>query len=938
MNQHRGALADQVSDPTNTTYDLETPDNLICPASEIFDQPAVRIALDAAVNQTTDHKIIRSRTVEILSKARIAGRKRIAEAFAVDPFPGRRGTRAYSWLTDQVVGEVLHVAQTYLHPLPNPTEAERIAIIAVGGYGRGEMAAHSDVDLLFLNPYKITPWAESLIESMLYILWDLKLKVGHASRTIKDCIRLGREDFTIRTSLVEYRYLAGDEELAQTLATTLWEELFSGTAAEFIEAKLEERQQRHTKQGGQRYVVEPNVKEGKGGLRDLQSLFWIGKYVHGTQNAKELIAFGVYTEGEFLKFKAAEDFLWSVRCHMHISADRAVDQLTFDMQVDVAERLGYTDHDGRRAVEFFMQDYFRHATTVGELTRVFLTSLEATHTKAEPMLLRLFKRRKKAKAPYKIEQNRLTIADEDAFFADKLNMLGIVEEVLRTGTLMHPDAVRLIAANLDQIDDSLRNDPRARKLFLGIMLKHGNPERGLRRMNELGLLAAFIPEFAPIVAMMQFNMYHHYTVDEHTIQCISHLSKIEREELVEELPLASGILKGGVNRKVLFVALLLHDIGKGRPVDHSVLGAQIARVVGPRLGLSKKDCETVEWLIRYHLLMSDTAQKRDIAEPRTVKGFAKAVKTVERLDLLTVLTVCDIRGVGPGTWNNWKAVLIRNLYAATKDALENGLEDLNRESRENEAKRALRVALSDWKPKDLKLEIGRHYGTYWQGLPGTTHVVFANLLNGISDDRLAIDLMLDEDRDATRVCFAMVDHPGLFSRMTGALALVGANIVDARTYTSKDGYATAVFWIQDADGHPYEAARLPRLQQMIVKTLHGEVVAREALKGRDKIKKRERAFRVPTVITFDNVGSEIYTIIEVDTRDRPGLLYDLTRTLAENHVYIASAVIATFGEQIVDTFYVKDMVGLKYHTESKRDALEKNLREAIIQGAQRAAT
>ncbi|WP_183525256.1 [protein-PII] uridylyltransferase [Yoonia ponticola] len=931
-------MADQVSDPTNTTYDLETPDNLICPASEIFDQPAVRIALDAAVNQTTDHKIIRSRTVEILSKARIAGRKRIAEAFAVDPFPGRRGTRAYSWLTDQVVGEVLHVAQTYLHPLPNPTEAERIAIIAVGGYGRGEMAAHSDVDLLFLNPYKITPWAESLIESMLYILWDLKLKVGHASRTIKDCIRLGREDFTIRTSLVEYRYLAGDEELAQTLATTLWEELFSGTAAEFIEAKLEERQQRHTKQGGQRYVVEPNVKEGKGGLRDLQSLFWIGKYVHGTQNAKELIAFGVYTEGEFLKFKAAEDFLWSVRCHMHISADRAVDQLTFDMQVDVAERLGYTDHDGRRAVEFFMQDYFRHATTVGELTRVFLTSLEATHTKAEPMLLRLFKRRKKAKAPYKIEQNRLTIADEDAFFADKLNMLGIVEEVLRTGTLMHPDAVRLIAANLDQIDDSLRNDPRARKLFLGIMLKHGNPERGLRRMNELGLLAAFIPEFAPIVAMMQFNMYHHYTVDEHTIQCISHLSKIEREELVEELPLASGILKGGVNRKVLFVALLLHDIGKGRPVDHSVLGAQIARVVGPRLGLSKKDCETVEWLIRYHLLMSDTAQKRDIAEPRTVKGFAKAVKTVERLDLLTVLTVCDIRGVGPGTWNNWKAVLIRNLYAATKDALENGLEDLNRESRENEAKRALRVALSDWKPKDLKLEIGRHYGTYWQGLPGTTHVVFANLLNGISDDRLAIDLMLDEDRDATRVCFAMVDHPGLFSRMTGALALVGANIVDARTYTSKDGYATAVFWIQDADGHPYEAARLPRLQQMIVKTLHGEVVAREALKGRDKIKKRERAFRVPTVITFDNVGSEIYTIIEVDTRDRPGLLYDLTRTLAENHVYIASAVIATFGEQIVDTFYVKDMVGLKYHTESKRDALEKNLREAIIQGAQRAAT
>ncbi|MFT5626624.1 MAG: [protein-PII] uridylyltransferase, partial [Lentimonas sp.] len=427
-------------------------------------------------------------------------------------------------------------------------------------------------------------------------------------------------------------------------------------------------------------------------------------------------------------------------------------------------------------------------------------------------------------------------------------------------------------------------------------------------------------------------------VDEHTIQCISHLSKIEREELIEELPIASGILKGVVNRKVLYVALLLHDIGKGRPEDHSVLGAQIARIVAPRLGLNKKDCETVEWLIRNHLLLSDTAQKRDISEPRTVKGFAKAMKTVERLDLLTVLTVCDIRGVGPNTWNNWKAVLIRNLYAATRDALENGLEDLNRETRETEAKRALRGALVDWKPKAIKTEVSRHYGPYWQGLPGPTHVVFAKLLADISDDKISVDLMLDEDRDATRVCFAMVDHPGLFSRMTGALALVGANIVDARTYTSKDGYATAAFWIQDADGHPYEAVRLPRLQQMIVKTLNGEVVARDALNDRDKIKKRERAFKVPTVITFDNVGSEIYTIIEVDTRDRPGLLYDLTRTLANNHVYIASAVIATFGEQIVDTFYVKDMVGLKYHTEGKRVALEAKLRAAIVQGAQRAVT
>ncbi len=935
MNKPQEVLAAPASDST-LLHDDGTPDGLICPASAIFDTDAVTAQIDEAIANASSEKEIRAATVDALAQARTAGMLQIASAFKAQPFASRPTTRAYSWLTDQVVKTVLRVATQQLHPLPTPTESERLSLIAVGGYGRGEMAPHSDVDLLFLTPYKITPWAESVIESMLYMLWDLKLKVGHASRTVKDCLRLAKEDYTIRTSLVEYRHLAGDAALASELGDRLWSELFKSTASDFIEAKLEERATRHRKQGGQRYMVEPNVKEGKGGLRDLQSLFWISKYVHGVKDAAELVNLGVFTAEEFETFVNAEDFLWAVRCHLHLIAGRPTDQLTFDMQVEVADAMGYTDHGGRRGVEHFMQAYFRQATHVGELTRIFLTALEANHTKQQPMMARLLKRRKKAKPPYAIKQNRLTVANEKAFLADKLNILRIFEEALRTGTLLHPDAMRLISANLDQIDAEMRENKEARRIFLDLMLKHGNPERALRRMNELGVLAAFIPEFAPIVAMMQFNMYHHYTVDEHTIQCISNLAQIERKELNEELPVVSGILERGVNRKVLYVALLLHDIGKGRKEDHSVLGAQIARKVAPRLGLNKKECETVEWLIRYHLLLSDVAQKRDIAEPRTVQGFAKAVKSVERLDLLTALTVCDIRGVGPGTWNNWKAVLIRNLYKATKSALQTGLEDLNRETREAEAKRALRTALSDWDSKALKIEMGRHYGPYWQGLPLAAQIVFARLLREIADDEISIDLMLDEDRDATRACFAMVDHPGLFSRMTGALALVGANVVDARTYTSKDGYATAVFWVQDNDGNPYEANRLPRLRKMIERTLKGEVVAQDALKDKDKIKKRERAFKVPTNISFDNDGSEIYTIIEVDTRDRPGLLYDLTRTLANSHVYIASAVIATYGEQVVDTFYVKDMVGLKYHSEAKRAGLERKLREAIAQGAERA--
>lgn len=901
-----------------------------------LDASALDARLDAAVSSLGNPQAIRAEAVSILATTYRETRAAIADAFANTSRDAHFITRAYADLTDCLIRGTLRLVTTHLHPLQAPTATEKIAVVAVGGYGRGEMAPYSDVDLLFLTPYKITPWAESVVESMLYILWDLHLKVGHSVRTVKDCIRLGRQDYTIRTSLLEHRHIGGDHNLTKELTKKLWRELFRSTGSEFIEAKLEERAKRLKKQGGlQRYVLEPNVKEGKGGLRDLQSLFWIAKYLHQVKSRQDLLSLGFFHPEEFDAFGRAEDFLWAVRCHLHLIAGRAADQLTFDMQVEVANRMGYQDGGGRRAVEHFMQDYFLQATHVGDLTRIFLTALEENHLKKEPMLIGLFRRRR-ARAPYRIRQNRLDIANETSFLSDKLNVLRVFQEALRTGVLLHPDAMRLISANLHLIDNEVRNSPEAQSIFLDLLLKHGNPERGLRRMNELGVLAAFLPEFEPIVAMMQFNMYHHYTVDEHIIQCISTLAQIEREELVEELPIASQILKEGVNRKILYVALLLHDIGKGRPEDHSVLGAQIARKVSPRLGLSSDECETVEWLVRHHLLMSDMAQKRDIADPRTVRDFAKAVKTKKRLDLLTVLTVCDIRGVGPDTWNNWKAMLLRDLYRQTADALENGLEDINREKREDEAKRALRAALPDWSTKDLRAETARHYGPYWQGLDTETQSVFAGLLKDLDHDEIRIDLHPDADRDATRACFTLADHPGIFSRLAGALALSGANVVDARTYTSKDGYATAVFWVQDAEGTPYEEERLPRLRDMIERTLKGEVFARDALKTKGKIKKREREFRFPTSITIDNEGSDIYTIIEVDTRDRLGLLFDLTRTLAANNIYIASAVIATFGAQVIDTFYVKDMFGLKIHAQTKREALEKKLRQAIEQGAQEA--
>ncbi|MBT8460777.1 MAG: [protein-PII] uridylyltransferase, partial [Boseongicola sp.] len=403
----------------------------------IFDEEAVRAAIAKRLSGGADGPAVRRVTVEVLKAAISTGRSTIEEAFEQAPLAARPAVVSYSYLTDGVVRTALHVAQTYLHPNPNPTEGERIAVMAVGGYGRGEMAPFSDVDLLFLNPWKITPWAESLIESMLYICWDLHLKVGHSSRTVKDCIRLGKDDYTIRTALLEHRFLAGDPGIAKELADKLKSELFKKTASEFIEAKLAERAERHRKQGGQRYLVEPNVKEAKGGLRDLQTLYWIGKYIHGVNKAAELVNVGLLRQDEYDDFVSAETFLMAIRNHLHIAAGRAMDTLTFDMQVEVARRMGYVDKAGRRGVEVFMQDYFRHATTVGELTRIFLTALEAKHVKQAPSLVSLFRRRRKVGDQYTIKQNRLNVTRLKPFLADNLNLLRIFDEALRTGYLLH---------------------------------------------------------------------------------------------------------------------------------------------------------------------------------------------------------------------------------------------------------------------------------------------------------------------------------------------------------------------------------------------------------------------------------------------------------------------------------------------------------------------
>ncbi|MEL7348777.1 MAG: [protein-PII] uridylyltransferase, partial [Pseudomonadota bacterium] len=807
---------------------------------------------------------------------------------------------------------------------------ERLSVIAVGGYGRGEMAPFSDVDLLFLTPWKRTPWAESAVEAILYILWDLKLKLGQSVRTISETMRYASSDWTIRTNLLEMRYIAGDPEPARALEERLWEELFLKTGPQFVEAKLAERDTRHTRHGGSRYLLEPNVKEGKGGLRDLQTLHWISRYLYRVDKAWELCPLGVFEEEEVQRFADAAKFLWAVRHHLHDQAGRATEVLAFDRQVEIAERFGYSDADGRRAVEHFMHRYFRHAKDVGDLTRIFSAALEAQHAKERPrfsMLLRALSiTDPTVGSRYTVRDGRLALADDALFDHEPIALLDLFREAARTDARIHPAAMRQVTRHLDLLE-GLRDDPAANALFLELLTDKTHADWLMRLMNETGVLGRFMPEFGRCVAMMQFNMYHHYTVDEHTIETLRTLARIERGEATEEHPVASDIVRQGLNRRVLYVALLLHDLGKGQPADHSILGAEIAASVCPRLGLSETECELVEWLVRHHLLMSDYAQKRDIADPKTVRDFARVVQSPERLRLLLILTVCDIRGVGPGVWNNWKAQLLRKLYWDTRAYLTGGGDVIaTQAARIREAKEALAHGLSaiGWAPEAIAAEQERHYPQYWLGVETPNHVRFAELAAKAAKGkahRIHTHFDLDADRDVTLASLYMDDHPGLFARMAGAFAIAGANVVDARSYTSVDGMTCATFGIQDADGRAFDETRLPRLSRAIERTLAGKVVARKAIAERQRDKPRERPFTVPTQIVFDNDASELYTVIEVNARDRLGLLHALARTLTENNVNIFTAIIATYGERAVDVFYVKDLFGLKIHSATKQKQL-----------------
>lgn len=886
------------------------------------------VAEQLAALDARDTAALRQAATGVLKAALDGGRAEIARRLAEHPSRGLEAAAAGAFLTDQILRLLWDFTVERLHPNANPTAAERMTLIAVGGYGRGEMAPHSDIDIGFLTPWKVTGWSEQVIESMLYSLWDMRLKVGHSSRSLDEMVREAKADVTVCTALLEARYVWGDTDLYEEAAVRFKAEVQADSARGFITAKLDERNARHKKMGDSRYVVEPNVKEGKGGLRDLHTLFWIGKFAYNVREPAELVEAGLLTPAEYRQFRRAENFLWAVRCQLHLITNRPEDRLTFDVQREIAERMRFADRPGMSKVERFMRYYFLQAKVVGDLTGVFLAHLDEKFASRGRRfgLPALWRGRRKLKG-FVLERGRLALPRDDFFREDPVRLIELFALADQHELEIHPLAMRAAARDAKLVDD-VRTDPRANALFLSVLTSPRDPETVLRWMNEAGVFGRFVPDFGRVVAQMQFDMYHHYTVDEHSIRAIGLLSRIEKGQLKEDHPLASGILHQLTSRRALYVAVLLHDIAKGRSGDHSILGAEVAERLCPRLGLTPAETEMVAWLVRWHLLMSATAFKRDLADFKTILDFTAQVQSAERLRMLLALTVVDIRAVGPGVWNGWKRQLLGNLYEAAEEVLRLGHKQRGRGERIAAKQDDLAAALG-WDSARFEAFKKRFTESYWIAEPSDVLERNAVMVAQAGNATLHVEAQVYPDRGATLVTVYASDHPGLFYRIAGAIHVAGGNIIDARIHTTRDGMALDNFLVQDPFGQPFdEEARLNRLKAGIADALANRARLSERLKTKAPVRLRADAFSIEPNVFIDNKASNRFTVIEINARDRPALLYSLAHALFQSKVTIHSAHVATYGERAVDTFYLTDLIGDKITSTSRLKTIERRLLEA----------
>lgn len=784
--------------------------------------------------------------------------------------------------------------------------APHAALVAVGGYGRGELHPGSDIDLLLLLGQPPGPEAEARITEFLTFLWDIGLDVGHSVRTLEECVTEAGRDITVITNLMEARLLAGERRLLATLRERLSPDRLWDSAS-FFEAKREEQLERHRKFGDSAYKVEPNLKDGPGGLRDIQTIGWVTRRHYGTGSLAELLEHHVLTAQEYQALIEGQEYLWKVRFALHQLTGRKEDRLLFDYQQALARQFGYTDADHNLAVEQFMQRYYRTVMELERLNEMLLQLLSeiirGDGAEAEPQPIN---RRFQARRGYLEPVN----AQLFAYYPPALLEVFLVLQ-------QHPElqgvtasTIRLIRSHLHLIDERFRRNIVCRSLFMEILRQPSGILHALRRMNRYGVLAAYLPSFALIVGRMQYDLYHAYTVDEHTLFVVRNMRRLSMPEHAHEVPLGHEVFKQLPKPELLYLAGLFHDIAKGRGGDHSELGALEAERFCLEHGLSRQDAQLVAWLVRHHLVFSMTAQRKDISDPAVVNEFAALVGTTTRLDYLYALTVADVRGTNPNLWNSWRASLFSELYHAAKRVLRRGLDNAPESdelAREVQAEARELLAAR-------RFDLGRCEAV-WAGLEqdyflrhSADEVAWhTQAMAEAGPDALPLVVLRSRTaRGSTEIFIYARLHPRLFALTTSVLDQLGLDIVDARIISTRSGRALNTFLVLDHEGRPIDDHyRLEEIAQVLRSRLRDPDQAPPPV--RLHTPRRLKQFRVPTRIEFTQDHAHRWTVMELQTGDRPGLLSSVGKALAECEVNVASAKIATVSEQADDVFFITEM-------------------------------
>ena len=820
--------------------------------------------------------------------------------------------------------------RAWAHCLPEPA-ATRLALVAVGGYGRGELHLGSDIDIMILLP-ESGEVPEEALGAFLTFLWDIGLEVGQSVRTVADCETESRRDITVATNMMEARPIAGDEALfaamqARTGPDRLWD------SRAFFEAKWQEQIARHRKFHDTAHNLEPNVKEGPGGLRDIQMIGWVAKRHFNAETLYSLVGHGFLTEHEYTALAEGQAFLWRVRFGLHVLAGRREDRLLFDHQRALAREFGYADDDRRLAVEHFMKAYYRTITELRRLNELLLQLFQ------EEILL--------ADAPvdtprplnsrFQAQRGFIEVVRPEVFAEEPTALLELFLVKARHPELqgVRANTIRLVRDHRHLIDADFRADPRARSLFMEFLRQPRGVTHELRRMNRYGVLAAYIPAFGEIVGQMQHDLFHAYTVDQHTLFVVRNLRRFTVPDFAHEFPLCSSLIAEQAQPELLYLAALFHDIAKGRGGDHSELGAEDAEVFCRDHGLSAQETALVVWLVRHHLLFSTTAQRKDISDPEVINAFAARVGDRRHLDGLYLLTVADMRATSPQVWNNWKDALLAELYHATRDALERGLDNrLDQaemvEQHKGEARELLRQHALD--PEALE--------ALWQGFDdeyfrrySADELVWhaqAILQREVSEGPL-IQFRQRTQRGGTELFIHAPVDPTIFVRTTSVLEQLGLTVADARIVTSHDGHTLNSFTILEADGASISSG--DRIDEIHAALRDGLTRPLDEMVGTSqRISRQLKHFPLPTRVDLREDPANQRTVLQVETADRPGLLALIGAELLDAGLRIQNAKITTLGERAEDIFFVTDDQGRPLKDPGLINGLAERIRAAVDNG------